>query len=184
MATTMLAPTMRSTEPSRPRWARRAWFWVRRYGPAEIACLITMLAASILAAQLTDSPPLLAVAAIAGATVGFYGVLLTTVMREQLALLPVQPGRIRRASIRTVGLLAAEFGVAEVSDTFVIRPALMILGVILVRDAVWGLLLGKVVADVLFYVVSGVCFRITQRTGIRLPRLRLSAVSPARAVRG
>lgn len=182
MATTMLAPTMRSTERSRPRWARRAWFWVRRYGPAELACLITMLAASILAAQLTDSPPLLAVAAIAGATVGFYGVLLTTVMREQLALLPVQPGRIRRASIRTIGLLAAEFGVAEIADTFVIRPALMILGVILVRDAVWGLLLGKVIADVLFYVVSGVCFRITQRTGIRLPRLRLGAVSPAPAI--
>jgi hypothetical protein len=172
MATTMIAPTTMSVELARPRWTRRAWFWVRRYGPAELACLITMLAASIGAARVTDSPPLLAVAAIAGATVGFYGVLLTAVLREQSALLAGQPRRVRRACVRTVGLLAAEFGVAEIADTFFLRPALMILGVILVGDAVWGLLLGKIVADVLFYVISGACFRLTQRSGIRLPRVR------------
>jgi len=47
-------------------------FWIRRYGPAEVACLATMLAASVVAARLTTSPPLLAASAIAGATVGFY----------------------------------------------------------------------------------------------------------------
>ena len=46
-------------------------FWIRRYGPAEVACLATMLAASVVAARLTTSPPLLAASAIARATVGF-----------------------------------------------------------------------------------------------------------------
>lgn len=150
----------------------RAFFWLRRYGPAEIACLVTMLIASVIAAQLTDSPPLLAMSAIAGATVGFYGVLLTAVMREQLVLLPSAPHRTRRALRRSVALLAAEFGVAELTDTFFLRPALMMLGVIVLRDAVWGLLAGKIVADVLFYLISGVSFRLTERTGIRLPRPR------------
>ncbi|HYJ51385.1 MAG TPA: hypothetical protein VEX12_15825, partial [Microbacterium sp.] len=68
-----------------------------------------------------------------------------------------------------------EFGVAEVVDTFFLRPALMIIGVVVLRDAVWGLLAGKIVADVLFYVISGVSFRITERIGIRLPRLRPTA---------
>jgi hypothetical protein len=131
-----------------------------------------MLIASVVAARLTDSPPLLAASAIVGATVGFYGVLVTAVLREQLSLLPAAPGRLRRAWARSVGLLAAEFGVAEVTDTFFLRPALMMLGVVIIGDAVWGLLAGKVVADVLFYVISGASFRLTERTGIRMPRLR------------
>lgn len=155
----------------------RALFWVRRYGPAELACLITMLIASVIATRLTDSPPLLAAAAIVGATIGFYGVLVTSVMREQLALIPEGSGRAVRAFRRSAGLLAAEFGVAEVTDTFFLRPMLMMLGVVVIGDAGWGLLAGKLVADVLFYVISGVCFRITEMTGIRMPRLRRRAVA-------
>lgn len=153
---------------------RSAWFWIKRYAPAEIACLITMLIASVLAASVTDSPALLAIAAIAGATVGFYGVLITQVMREQLRLLVGEQSRWRRAAVRTLPLLVAEFGVAEILDTFFLRPALMMAGVILLGDAVWGLLAGKVVADVLFYVISAICFRVTERTGVRMPRLRLA----------
>lgn len=162
-------------EPAATRAARapvkaRLWFWTKRYAPAEAACLVTMLLASIAAAAVTDSPPLLAIAAIAGATVGFYGVLVSTVMIEQLRLLPAEPDRMLRAWRRTAALLAAEFGIAEVTDTFFVRPALMMLGVAVIGDPVWGLLVGKLVADVLFYVVSAICFRVTQKTGVRVPR--------------
>lgn len=170
------APFVTRAPSASRRFRTRARFWVRRYGPAELACLVTMLIASVVAAQLTDSPPLLAASAIVGATVGFYGVLVTSVMREQLAVLPAAPGRTPRAFARSVGLLAAEFGVAEVADTFFLRPALMMLGVVMIGDPVWGLLAGKLVADVLFYVVSAVCYRLTERTGIRMPRLQLRAV--------
>jgi hypothetical protein len=165
-------PGTTHASPSPRRFRSRALFWARRYGPAELACLVTMLIASVAAAQLTDSPPVLAASAIIGATVGFYGVLVTAVLREQLSLLPAAPGRLRRACVRSVALLAAEFGVAEVTDTFFLRPALMMLGVLVIGEAVWGLLVGKVVADVLFYVISGASFRLTERTGIRMPRLR------------
>jgi hypothetical protein len=159
---------------------RRAWFWIKRYGAAEIACLLTMLAASIAAAQVTDSPALLAIAAIAGATVGFYGVLVVTVLREQLRVLPRSRGRWARVGRRTVALLTAEFGIAEVVDTFALRPALMIAGVHLVGDPIWGLLVGKAFADVLFYVISAVCYRLTERIGLRIPRqLRRGAPAPA-----
>ncbi|MET0734884.1 MAG: hypothetical protein ABWY55_04470 [Microbacterium sp.] len=157
----------------RPTRRARLWFWARRYGPAELGCLVTMVIASALAAQVTASPLLLAIAAIAGATVGFYGVLIVTVMREQLALLAPGHGRVRRAILRSIGLLIAEFGVAEILDTFFYRPLLMMAGVIVVGDAFWGLILGKVVSDIAFYVISGVSFRVTERTGIRLPRLRI-----------
>ena len=152
------------------RWT----FWLRRYGPAEVACLLGMLAASHLAVRVTDSPPLLATSAILGATAGFYGVLVVGVAREQRALL--SGASVSRLVTRTALLLVAEFGVAEVLDTLLWRPALMMAGVVLlgevggVASPVWGLLAGKVVSDVLFYVVSAVGYRGTLLTGLRPAR--------------
>lgn len=150
---------------------RGFWFWARRYGPAEVVCLATMLVASSIATGLTDSPALLAASAIAGATVGFYGVLVTMVTREQLDLVARgEPRRRLAVSGRVVVLLLGEFGLAEVLDTFAVRPALMIAGVALVGAPVWGLLAGKVVADLLFYVISGIGYRLTEMTGLRARR--------------
>src|SRR6478735_11856130 len=147
-------------------------FWIRRYGPAEVACLATMLAASVVAARLTTSPALLAASAIAGATVGFYGVLVVKVVREQRRLItPGQPRYAVRVASRTLLLLSAEFGAAELLDTFVWRPVLMVSAVVLLGEPLWGLLAGKAAADVLFYVVSALGYRMTELTGIRTPRL-------------
>jgi hypothetical protein len=41
------------------------------------------------------------------------------------------------------------------------------LGIWLVPDPVWGMLLGKVAADVVFYAVAAGAFTITARTGLR-----------------
>lgn len=166
----------------RARWSAPRWrFWFRRYGPAEAACLVTMLAASLVAARLTTSPPLLAAGAIAGATVGFYGVLVVTVVREQRRVVDAEePRYAARLASRTVLLLAAEFGVAELLDTVVWRPALMVTAVVLLDAPVWGLLVGKVVADVLFYVVSALGYRVTELTGVRFPQ---RSTSPAGATR-
>ena len=155
--------------------AERWRFWLRRYGPAELACLVTMLAASTLAARFTTSPPLLAASAIAGATVGFYGVLVVVVGREQRGVVPRdQPRYAARLATRTVLLLAAEFGAAELLDTFLWRPVLMMSAVVLLGEPVWGLLAGKTAADVLFYVVSAVGYRVTVVTGLRARRTSIS----------
>ena len=153
------------------RHTDRCRFWVRRYAPAEVACLATMLAASVVAARLTTSPPLLAASAIAGATVGFYGVLVVKVAGEQRRLVaPGQPRYAMRVASRTVLLLSAEFGAAELLDTFLWRPALMVSAVVLLDEPVWGLLAGKAAADVLFYLVSALGYRLTELAGIRVPR--------------
>jgi hypothetical protein len=154
------------------RWA----FWLRRYGPAEATCLATMLAASLVAARLTTSPPLLAASAIAGATVGFYGVLSLAVVREQRRVIPLRTPRYAgRVAWRTLLLLGAEFGAAELLDTFVWRPVLMMSAVVLIGEPVWGLLAGKTAADVLFYVVSALGYRFTELTGIRTPESERTA---------
>ena len=157
-------------------------FWAYRYAPAEAACLLTMVGASLLAASMTTSPPLLAAAAIAGATLGFYGVLAVTVVREQRTVVtPQRPRYALRVAGRTVVMLAAEFGAAELLDTFFWRPALMMLAVLLTSEPIWGLLLGKVAADVLFYAVAAFSYRVTELAQIRNPaarRPRLDAEHP------
>lgn len=154
-----------SATPARPHTLA---FWVRRYAPAELACLVTMLAASVLASTLTTSAPLLAASAIGGATVGFYGVLVVAVWREQRTVVASgTTGYARRVAARTVLLLVAEFGTPEILDTFLWRPALMIAGVSLLENPILGLLAGKLASDTLFYALSAVGFRATQVRGAR-----------------
>ena len=64
-------------------------------------------------------------------------------------------------------LLLAEFGAAEVLDTLLIRPVALVAGVWLLTDPLWGLLAGKVVADIAFYAIAAGAFTLTARTGLR-----------------
>jgi hypothetical protein len=141
-------------------------FWIVRYLPAEIAGTAAMVLAGLAVTIWTDSPALIAVAALLGEIVGFYLVLAITIYAEQA---PVSPNR-RRAVGRTFLLLVAEFGVAEVLDTLLIRPAALMIGVWLIPDPLWGLLAGKIFADIIFYAIAAGAFTVTAKAGLRAGR--------------
>jgi hypothetical protein len=138
-------------------------FWVVRYLPAEIVGTAAMVLAGLAITIWTTNPALIAIAALLGEIVGFYIVLAITIYAEQA---PVSPDW-RRAVSRTFLLLIAEFGAAELLDTLLIRPAALLLGVWLLPDPLWGLLAGKVFADVAFYAMAAGAFTVTARTGLR-----------------
>ncbi|HEX6151773.1 hypothetical protein [Nocardioides sp.] len=140
-------------------------FWVRRYLPAELAGSATLLGGGLAASTATSSPAAIAYAAALGEIVGFYLVLGAMVYREQRA----QPGgrQVARILGRTLVLLTAEFGAAELLDTLLVRPAAMTLGIWLLGSPVWGLVVGKIAADLVFYVVAAGAFTVTARTGMR-----------------
>lgn len=146
-----------------PRRRRRILFWVVRYLPAEIAGTAAMIVAGLAVTFWTDHPAAIAVAALLGEIIGFYAVLAISVGMEQSR----QGVAGRRLFTATLLLLVAEFGAAEVLDTLLIRPAALVLGVTVLRDPVWGLLAGKIVADVVFYAVAAGAFTITDRFGLR-----------------
>ncbi len=141
-------------------------FWIVRYLPAEVSGTAAMVAAGMVAAVWTDVPALIAVVALIAEIVGFYLVLAFVIYVEQARVTPSR----RRAVGRTLVLLVAEFGTAELLDTLVVRPAALMLGVWLVPDPVWGMLAGKVAADIVFYAVAAGAFTITAKTGLRGPR--------------
>jgi hypothetical protein len=130
-----------------------------------------MVFGGLLAAMWTDAAPLIALAALGGEILGFYLVLAVTIYSEQARVSATR----RRAVARTAMLLLAEFGAAELLDTFVIRPAALLLGVWLIPDPLWGMLAGKIAADVVFYSIAAGAFTVTARSGLRDGR-------PARAV--
>lgn len=164
-----------SVDSVRPR--RRLVFWICRYLPAEVAGTAAMIVAGLAVTFWTESPIAIAVAALLGEIVGFYVVLAVTIYAEQAVHTASGPHHRRRTATRTALLLVAEFGPAELLDSLLIRPALLVLGVVLLPDPVWGLLAGKIVADVVFYAIAAGAFTITDRAGLRgdAPFARLRA---------
>jgi hypothetical protein len=146
-----------------PALRRRLLFWIVRYLPAEIVGTATMVLAGIAVTIWTDSPALIALAALVGEIIGFYAVLTVTIYAEQIEVSPTWRSAIGRTGL----LLVAEFGVAEVLDTALIRPAALMLGVWLLPDPVWGLLAGKVAADIVFYAIAAGAFTLTDKAGLR-----------------
>ncbi len=171
IATEVATATTDGTDAaSRPR-RRGIVFWITRYLPAEIVGTAAMVMAGLGVTLWTGNPAVIALAALFGEIVGFYAVLAVTIYLEQR---PVCSSR-RRASARTGMLLVAEFGVAELLDTLLIRPAALVVGVWFFADPLWGLLAGKVVADIAFYAIAAGAFTITARTGLRGDRSAPSA---------
>jgi len=126
--------------------------WTRRYGVAECLGIVAAIAAATAARRVTNSDVVAAYAGAIGETIGYAGAMLA---RDYLTA-----SRSAQASGRTLdardhgnvvmGLLT-EFGPAGVLDTFIIRPLAMGIGARLLGPRI-GLVVGKLVGDVLFYV--------------------------------
>lgn len=136
----------------RDSWKSRVQTWVKRYGPSEVAGIAMALGISWLLQQSTGNAIAAAYGASIGEALGFYGSL---VIREMLQ--EAYHAGARRAPygasemIRTWRGLLLEFGPAELLDTGLIRPLAMAVGTRLLG---WGLgiIAGKVLADVVFYL--------------------------------
>lgn len=143
---------------------------VLRYLPAELLALAGMFAGWWLATRWTQSPWLIAGVVTVAENVGFYGYLAVCVWREQT---PQNPRLARRAQ-RTALLLGAEFGPAEVIDSFLIRPAFMTAAMVWLHSTGWGVLVGSYAADAVFWSVAGTSYLLTVKLGWRHRRVELS----------
>jgi hypothetical protein len=126
------------------------------------------------------------VAAVAGTItegVGYYALVVVRGIRGHLGSLRVT--RVRRRSGRgalaialTLRGMAAEFGPAEVLDTVVVRPALLIVAAAWLGPDPTAWLVGKLAADVVFYVVAIASFELGRR--VILPDGRTDAAAGRR----
>jgi hypothetical protein len=134
--------------------------WLRRYLPAEAVSLVAAMLAGTAAAMLSGTnPAIIALAGAWGETTSYYA---TMLLRERRAN-PRQP------VWRTLANLAVEFGVAELLDSLFLRPTLMYLAGQVVSDARLGVLIGKLAADVVFYIPTITIFELRRHYVDREP---------------
>jgi hypothetical protein len=145
---------MESTTGDVPR--RRALEWLARYGPAEVGATLGALAAATLAGP--AGPAATAYAGAVGDGIGFYLILFVRDLRRERSV-----GR-GRAGARTLGGLVMECGPAELLDTFLVRPLAMYLAQRWLGTATAGVIVGKVVADTVFYGLAITAYELRKRS--------------------
>jgi hypothetical protein len=134
--------------PERGRLAR----WLHRYGPAEVAGLCGALLGAALLRALTGSDLAAAYGGSLGENVGFYGVIVgREVWHDARAARHSGERYSLPHAIRTSAKLLIEFGAAELLDSTIVRPFAMGVGMHYLGRG-WGVVVGKVAADVLFYI--------------------------------
>ena len=160
--------------------------WVVRYLPLEVLGTLASLGAAWIAYQASGS---LAVAAIAGAlgeSVGYYALVVVRAARghhasARVRRLPGRGGRGWAVAWLTARSVVAEFGPAELVDSFLVRPALL-----WAATALWGAnhgawLVGKLAADAVCYLGAIVSFETGRRLilpdGARVPEASVTDTS-------
>ena len=123
--------------------------WFLRYGFAELLALLTTLLGASITLHYTQD---LRMAAIAGAlsdNIGYYGWIISREMND-----PTYKGSFFQRLFKRLRNLFFEFGISEVLDTFLIRPFLLYVGPILLNNFTIGIISGKILADLTFYLIT------------------------------
>jgi hypothetical protein len=139
--------------------------WIRRYGPPEIAGTIVALMVALVLQWLHWPLLGIAVTASTSETIGYYGYMAAREVRQHYQLLHNHDGARRHALAvaKTARDLAVEFGPAELVDSLLVRPALMYALPVITGSVILGVLLGKLLSDVVFYPLAIVCCKLKKR---------------------
>jgi hypothetical protein len=129
----------------------KEWMW--RYGPAEIVSLITTLVPALIVQARTGNAIAAAIAGTWGGNIGYFGTILIRDMLDmQRALRIAGKSYDFVAFYKNVRALLIEFGVAEIFDTLLVRPALMYYLPRYLGDFSLGIIAAKFLADITFYL--------------------------------
>jgi hypothetical protein len=127
--------------------------WVWRYGPAEIVSLLTTLVPAIIVQSRSGNAVAAALAGTWGGNVGYFGtILIRDMLLMQRALHTAGKSYTLTAFGRNVRALLIEFGVAEIFDSLLVRPALMYYLPVYLGDFSVGIIVAKFLADITFYL--------------------------------
>jgi hypothetical protein len=138
--------------------------WLRRYGPAELLALVGALAGYVSLQLATGSHAAAAYGAALGDNVAYYGFLFAREVAGQAGSAR-RPSERVRAVARSLRALTCEFGPAEVLDSTVVRPACTAIATATLGTAA-GVLVAKLVADLLFYVPVICTYELRRRRAL------------------
>ena len=138
--------------------------WVKRYLPAEILSILLTLISAWLANELTHNAITTALASTWGGNIAYFGyILVSDVWISINNCKRVNEVYAWKNFLLDIKALAVEFGVAELIDSLLIRPALMFYCPIWLNNLSLGVLVGKIAADVTFYIPTIISYELGKK---------------------
>jgi hypothetical protein len=138
--------------------------WLKRYGIAEIISTVLSLFTAWVIMATSGERVISALAGSIVASISFYGVIAYNDVRNSIREHRLADERYRfRSGLIDFRNLIIEFGPAELLDVFIARPFLMYIIPVLTGEFVLSTLAGKVLADIIFYLLAIVMYEIRKK---------------------
>ncbi len=138
--------------------------WFKRYFLAEIVGTVFALVSSLGVYSFTKNNVL---AALAGAwleTIGFFG---TMIIRDIIhSKIEHRESNMRYtlfSFLKNARDIVFEFGFSEIMDTWAIRPFMMYLFPLIIPNRILGVLVGKLVSDVIYFAPAIIVFELREK---------------------
>ncbi len=129
--------------------------WSKRYIPAEIFCAITALLSAGIVFFFTKNHIAAAYAGTWGENLGFYSFIAIRDIYHSKKHHKKNNKKYGFSSfVKNLRNLFLEFGFSEIFDSFLIRPFFMYIFPIMLNNFLIGILLGKLAADIIFYIMT------------------------------
>ena len=127
--------------------------WLKRYIPAEIFAALCTVSLGLLTQYLFHNSVLTAIGGDLGEFIGYYGTILFNDLRKHNHI-------SSQIVLHTVREMFFEFGIGEFMDSFLIRPFSLYIFPLWLHNISLGLLVGKIVADIIFYIPTIISYEI------------------------
>jgi hypothetical protein len=138
--------------------------WAKRYGLAEVLSLSLTVSAAWLTFKLTQNSITTALAGTWAGNVGFFGTILIQDILLAIRQLRLSGGKYSIETFyKNARALFVEFGIAEVFDSFLIRPFLMFYIPRIVGKLSLGIIIAKFLADITFYVPAIISYELSKK---------------------
>jgi hypothetical protein len=143
--------------------------WIKRFLPAEIVGTLFAITSAWIASSLNANRVSIAFTASIAETIGFY---LTIMVTDALLIRKELKHQHRKLTLpallfTTIKNMVLDFGVAELADSFVVRPFFMYVFPLWLNDYSAGIVAGKIASDLVFYVPVIVAGEIRTRIARR-----------------
>ncbi|MCW3121146.1 MAG: hypothetical protein JWQ38_638 [Flavipsychrobacter sp.] len=146
------------------RLKRKVKEWLKRYLPAEIISIAATLVAGIWAHNCNYGLLGTALAGTWAGTLAYYTYIFIVDFRKSIDLHTLQGRLYTNKSLgKDLRALAAEFGIAEVVDSLLLRPAFMYYIPLLMGHLVSGILVAKLCGDITFYIPAIIGYELNKR---------------------
>ncbi len=138
--------------------------WIRRYILAEIIATTVALAFSLGVYSLTKSNILSALAGSWSETIAFFGTMIIKDIINSKKEHKENNLRYNFVSFfKNARDIVFEFGFSEILDTWALRPFFMYLFPLIIPNRAIGILVGKLVSDIIYYGPAIIIFELRER---------------------